>query len=226
MTKGKKLPESIHALVLRRWPTLMFNHYVDYGKENDAWVRIVEILRDIIESIQPLENAEDLAQLRSTRTQLTDAAREYLGRTNQSKKDLGLIIGDLVSTYDQMEEHAKFDEAQVLTAEKALSDTGPQEKPSLPEVEQAPKQTLPPNVMPGMWFKVNTGDESRARRCKLSVIVVEDSNLVFVNYAGEVVIEKSFDEFTEELNTDKSKIIMGHSVFDHALHTAIAGIHQ
>ena len=98
------------------------------------------------------------------------------------------------------------------------------EKVSLPDVEDAPKQVLPPNIMPGMWFKVYTGEETRPRRCKLSVIIVEDSNLVFVDYAGEVIIEKSFDEFSEELETYQSKIIMGHSVFDHALHSVITNI--
>jgi len=225
ITKGKKLPESIHALVLRRWPTLMFNHYVDFGKENDSWVRIVEILRDIIESIQPLENADDLARLKLVRGELTEAAREYLSRTNQSKKDLDQIIADLVSTYDSMEERANFDEEQIVSAEKALNESGPRGKPPLPEVESPPRQALPVDVSPGMWFKVRAGDDGHDRRCKLSVIVVEDSNLVFVNYAGEIVIEKSFDEFAKELETGQSSVIMGHSVFDHALHTAISGIH-
>ena len=32
-TRGKVLPESIHALVLKRWPTMMYNHYLKQGKE-------------------------------------------------------------------------------------------------------------------------------------------------------------------------------------------------
>lgn len=226
VTKNKRLPESVHALVLRRWPTLLFNHYVDFGKENDAWIQIVEILRDIIESIQPPETAEDLARMKAGRTELTKLAREYLSRTNQSKKDLDAVISDLEGTYDAIEERANFAEEQVETATETITNEEPLEKASLPEVEEDPRQVLPPNIMPGMWFKVHTGEDSRPRRCKLSVIIVEDSNLVFVNYTGEVVIEKSFDEFSEELDLYKSKIIMGHSVFDHAFGSAIKNIQK
>lgn len=225
VTKNKKLPESVHALILRRWPTLLFSHYVDFGKENDAWVHTVEILRDIIESIQPPEDAEALARMKANRGELTNLAREYLSRTKQSKKDLDAVISDLEATYDVIEERADFAEEQVESAVEAISNEAPQEKVSLPEVEEKPKQTLPPNIMPGMWFKVHTSDDTRPRRCKLSVIIVEDSNLVFVSYAGEVIIEKGFDEFSEELDLYKSKIIMGHSVFDHALQKVITDIH-
>lgn len=224
VTKGKQLPESVHALILRRWPTLMFNHYVDKGKENDEWVRIVEILRDLIESIQPLENAEDLARMKSVRLKLTETARVFLGRTNQSKRDLKEIITDLESTYDSMEERADFPQEQIQKASDAIEKEAVQEKADLPEVEEEPKQKLPPNVMPGMWFKVFVDADSPPRRCKLSVIIVEDSNLVFVNYSGEVIVEKSFDDFTKELATNESQVIMGHSVFDHALNTAITSI--
>ena len=75
--------------------------------------------------------------------------------------------------------------------------------------------------MPGMWFQVYMGDDKVARRCKLSVIIVEDANLMFVNHKGELVTEKSFDEFKEEVASNKSKMIMGHSAFDHAFKAVI-----
>jgi hypothetical protein len=75
--------------------------------------------------------------------------------------------------------------------------------------------------MPGMWFQVYMGDEKMARRCKLSVIIIEDANLMFVNHKGELVVEKSFDEFNDELSSNKSKMIMGHSAFDHAFKAVI-----
>ncbi len=65
------------------------------------------------------------------------------------------------------------------------------------------------------------GDDKVPRRCKLSVIIVEDANLMFVNHKGELVTEKSFDEFKEEVASNKSKMIMGHSAFDHAFKAVI-----
>ena len=75
--------------------------------------------------------------------------------------------------------------------------------------------------MPGMWFQVYMGEDDIPRRCKLSVIIIEDSNLMFVNYNGVLVAEKSFDEFNEEIAENKTKMIMGHSAFDNAFKAVI-----
>jgi len=65
------------------------------------------------------------------------------------------------------------------------------------------------------------GEDKTARRCKLSVIIVEDANLMFVNHKGELVTEKSFSEFNEEVANDTTKMIMGHSAFDYAFKSVI-----
>ena len=40
-TTGKTLPEAVHPLILKRWPTLMFNHFLSNGKENNEWINLV-----------------------------------------------------------------------------------------------------------------------------------------------------------------------------------------
>ena len=75
--------------------------------------------------------------------------------------------------------------------------------------------------MPGMWFQLFMGENKTIRRCKLSVILVENANLMFVNHKGELVVEKSFDEFNEEIDNETTKIIMGHSAFENAFKTVI-----
>ena len=80
--------------------------------------------------------------------------------------------------------------------------------------------------MPGMWFQVYTGEDKAQRRCKLSVVILEDQKLVFVNYQGEVIVEKNLGEFLDEIAEDKSRVIMGHSVFDHALNSVVQGLQK
>jgi len=48
--------------------------------------------------------------------------------------------------------------------------------------------------------------------------------LVFVDRHGDKVIEKFANEFVEELNDEKSKIIADHSIFNHALGQIINSI--
>ena len=223
ITTGKILPEAVHPLVLKRWPTLMFNHYLNFGKENDKWVEIVELLRDIILSVQPIDSAESLACLLAEKDQLLTRARELLNRTSQSKKDINDVISGLEETHRSLVEHCNFSEQQMEAAEQTVAEQGvPQKEELVHEISAAePRQQLPHDVMPGMWFEVYIDENKPVRRCKLSVIIVEDAKLIFVNHAGELVIEKNFDEFRKELDQGLSRLIMGHSVFDYALSSVI-----
>lgn len=76
---------------------------------------------------------------------------------------------------------------------------------------------LPSNIRPGVWFKVYTGEQTTARRVKLSVIIMEEAKLIFVDRIGVKVLEKDAEIFSEELNSELSLIIADHSAFDHAL---------
>ena len=219
-TTGKTLPEAVHPLILKRWPTLMFNHYIKNGKENNEWVNLVLTLRHIVDSVQPITSPEQLAKLTSEKEELFEQTENYLNISSNSKKD----VKNIVQTYrDTLQEHiddANFTEEEISVAEEIVSNAEPEEEAPIEE-ETSEKATIPANVMPGMWFHVYMGEDKAARRCKLSVIIVEDANLMFVNHKGELVIEKSFDEFNEEITNEKTKMIMGHSAFDHAFKTVI-----
>ena len=84
--------------------------------------------------------------------------------------------------------------------------------------------SLPEGVGPGSWFIVYNGEDKPVRRLKLAVILVHDASMVFVDHLGNVVIEKDAGVFADEIEKGLSGIIMQHSVFDHALHSALETI--
>ena len=219
-TTGKSLPEAVHPLILKRWPTLMFNHYIKNGKENNEWVNIVLTLRHIVESVQPVTSAEHLAKLQSEKDTLLDQTEKYLNISSKSKSDVQNIMSAYKETLQQHIDDANFTEEEVSVAEETIRYAEPVEEPIVEE-EPITKPSIPSNVMPGMWFQLYMGEDTTPRRCKLSVIIVEDSNLMFVNHKGELIVEKSFEEFNDEVASNKTKMIMGHSAFDHALKTVI-----
>jgi hypothetical protein len=238
ITRGKTLPELTHSLVLKRWPTIMYNHYLNHGKENDEWVTIVVTLRDIIESIQPLKTIQDLNKLKGSKDRLIETALEYLNRTNQSKEDIENVITDLETVYQQNIDNAHFEEEPEVVEETDNDSATQQEEVPEEEVqaekveplpiedEEPPPPPLPTNIVPGMWYQLYMGEGKISRRGKLSVIIAQDSNLVFVNYQGGIIVEKSFEEFTDEIEKGLSKTIMGHSVFDHALNRVVTGLNK
>lgn len=219
-TTGRTLPESVHPLILKRWPTLMFNHYLSNGKENDEWVNLVMTLRRIVESVQVITSAEQLTRLMFEKDILSEKIEKYLNVSSKSKKDVKNIM---VSYRQAIQDHiddANFSEEEVSVAEETVSTEGPIEEAPIEE-ETGDRPTIPSNVMPGMWFQVYMGEDQQPRRCKLSVILVEDASMMFVNHKGELLIEKSFDEFNEEIANETTKMIMGHSAFDHAFKAVI-----
>lgn len=220
-TTGKTLPESVHPLILKRWPTLLFNHYLKNGKENNEWVNLVLTLRHIVESVQPILSAEQLAKLIADRDDLFKQTEKFLNQSSKSKKDVKNIMAVYRQTVQLHIDDANFSEEEVSVAEEVISQAEPVEETLIEEEATGEKPTLPANIMPGMWFQVYMGEDQVARRCKLSVIIVEDANLMFVNYKGELVTEKSFDDFKAEIANNRSKMIMGHSAFDHAFKAVI-----
>ncbi len=219
-TTGKTLPEAVHPLILKRWPTLMFNHYLSNGKENNEWVNIVLTLRHIVESVQPITSAEQLTRLMFEKDILFDKTENYLNASSKSKKDVQNIIETYKETIQSHIDDANFSKEEVSTAEETINNEEPVEEAPIEE-DTGDRPSIPSNITPGMWFQVYMGEDHPARRCKLSVILVEDANLMFVNYKGELVVEKSFDEFNEEIANNTSKVIMGHSAFDHAFKSVI-----
>lgn len=113
----------------------------------------------------------------------------------------------------------------------------PVEMASEPDAEEAAEVEIPPeqaaraklqklsaDVQPGAWFIVYNGENRPVRRLKLAVILMQDATLVFVDHLGNVVIEKDAEEFAAELERGASGVIMQHSVFDHALRSALTSI--
>ncbi len=218
-TTGKTLPEAVHPLILKRWPTFMFNHYLSNGKENNEWVNLILTLRLIVESVQPVHSAEALAKILAEKDELFETTEKYLNITSSSKKDVQTVMQAYKDTVQQHIDDANFTEKEVDIAEQVLSEAEPVAEP--PVEEESDKPEIPSNVMPGMWFQLYMGEDHIPRRCKLSVIIVEDANMMFVNHKGELVTEKSFEDFNAEVAADKTKMIMGHSAFDHAFKAVI-----
>jgi hypothetical protein len=222
-TSGKVLPESVHALILKRWPTIMFNHFLQNGKDNSDWISMVLTLRQIIEFVQPIKTPEQLARIKQRKDILFEVTEGYLSESITSRRDIRQVMDAFIETVTNNIEDANFNDESVEQAEHNLPpDTSEQdviedEKQDLPEI--------PPNTVPGMWFQIYMGEDKIIRRCKLSVILIEDAKLLFVDHKGELVSEKTFDEFNAEVAQGKTEAIMGHSTFDHAFKAVIHKIH-
>jgi len=232
-TLEKKLPSLVHKLILKLWPTLMFNHYIKHGKQNDGWISLVTTLGELIDSVQTPTNAHDYKFLQDNHQDMIARVEKRLNRSKRAKEHTAEAVENLTKTYEHLLDTEEFDEA--LSAPElptmpvmdtpVSEETAPTEEQlaaqaALAEEEpvdlRAKLQLLPSDVRPGVWFQV-TMDNQKIRRLKLSVIIMEEALLVFVDHNGERVVEKDAETFAEELKSGQAQLIMHHSVFDHAL---------
>ena len=234
VTLGKELPAKIRTLVLKVWPSLMFNYYLNNGKANDEWVDMLMVLDKVIESVQPTVSFEDMEAQGFGCKYIVDVVREKLKRCHKSVNILAQVIEDLQSTYADLRERsdaldekrstsAESDELETCVEVTPAEDVGPEQDP-MEQIVKDKLEKLPAAVQPGAWYVIYNGEDKPVRRLKLAVILVDEAILVFVDHLGNVVIEKDAEVFTKELENGLSGLIMQHSVFDHALSAALDSI--
>ncbi len=196
---------------------------------------LIDTLRDFLyETKQSKEDTDNSLQALKNTYKLMIEESDF-NKTTEIKSDHE--IEDKESLFDQdsqIEEEITLESfpCDIEFLEAAINNTGEfiadaeENNPvdSKSEISRAKVANLPREVRPGVWFEIFNGDDRAVRRLKLSVIIMEEAKLIFVDRLGVKVIEKDAAIFTEELNDKKSKFIADHSAFDHALSHVISSL--
>ena len=239
-----EMPRLVHSLVLKHWSTLMFHRYIREGKNSESWNQAVTILSQLLLCLQAPANQQQWHALKSRQLGLIDSIRLALYATRQNRLEIDTAIDHLVHAFKQVLDKHDFsndidnndaspDAAAIDFYDTAAFDKLPAidaESPRLTPMEEAAELArdkvalLPAEVRPGVWFEIYNGEDSPPRRLKLSVIIMEDAELVFVDRLGVREMTKDAALFADELSQDKSRFIADHSIFDHALSHVISSL--
>ncbi|VAW68161.1 hypothetical protein MNBD_GAMMA10-2247, partial [hydrothermal vent metagenome] len=216
-------------------------NFIKYGKNSEQWSDSVAVVKQLIQLLQPIQSSQAHHYLNSEKTQLLDTIQNTLLNTKQHPVEIETEINNIFLTFEDMlknsaysaEALAKEETYFVSVDEEAEPERGTFDDMDMPDIdlpdteinplqEQADKarekiSQLPADVRPGVWFKVYNGEDNVARRAKLSVIIMEEARLIFVDRIGVKIIEKDAEIFREELTAGTSQTISDHSAFDHAL---------
>jgi hypothetical protein len=225
---GKRIPKDVQPLILKHWPTLMINRYIMHGNESELWTQSSKLCQLIFELLQPVKHKFQLEQLSNQYEALIEVVSDELHETKQDRTAIDAQLVTLKNIFEKMIDeysHLLIDEKElsseeidyVVQKEMAKYDAAMarirEEEESV--VEKVAR--LPTYVKPGTWFEIYNGEDNPVRRLKMSVILIETGNIVFVDRKGIKGIEKDAGEFAEELENKKSQLIADHSTFDHAL---------
>lgn len=251
--KGKQLPKQLEPVVLKLWPTQMYQQYLNYGKDSAQWLESVQTLQKLMNSIQPPATQKELQQLIHHQDEILQLIQNKLYASQQDKEQINQAIYNLSEIYLELINSADIHDPEELNFEdfalqtisgdtSALADIhhkhsaanienlflhDEQLQPAQPVADKREQlQLLPREVKPGLWFELYDGDDKSVRRLKLSVIIMEEAQLIFVNRQGVRIMEKNAKDFAAELESGKSSIIADHSVFDQALTNVISALQK
>ncbi len=158
---------------------------------------------------------------------LLQAVNDELYNRQQDKDDIANQIAELKSYFLQIIENYGLkvvDENDNKIPEEELKETSTDNTED--ELQHVKKQTeiarqkiaqLSSSTKPGVWYEIYNGEDRAIRRLKLSVILTDAAQLIFVDRKGVKVIEKDAAVFAKELEEDRSRMLADHSTFDHAL---------
>lgn len=238
--KKQKLPKPAQKLILKHWSTLLFHRYIKHGKNSDEWREAVNNILQLIILLQPVESSQAHHKLTTESDQVLDNIHNALLETRQNPTEIELEINNTFIVLQDMLEKSSFNpenstndqtyfslvdneqsnmESDELDEPEIELDNLTPDDPLHEQTEQARLKIaqLPYDVRPGVWFEVYNGEDKALRRTKLSVIIMEEAKLIFVDRVGVKVLEKDAEEFSKEIENNKSQVISDHSAFDHAL---------
>ena len=233
----KQIPNKVRPIVLKHWSTLMLNRYIRHGRNSEQWVQSVLLLKLLLKCIQPIKYASQYNLLKNNHMALLQAVNDELYNTQQDKSDIVNQVAELKSYFLQMiddygykvvdKNNNKINEQDVEESEETSTDTTEDELQHVQQQTKIARQKLAQltsSTRPGVWYEIYNGEDKVVRRLKLSVILTDTAQLIFVDRKGVKVIEKDAEEFAKELEDNRSRILADHSTFDHALGNVISAL--
>ena len=224
---NKKIPNEVRPLVLKHWSTLMLNRYIRYGRDSQQWMQSVLLLKLLLKCMQPIRYPSQFNMVKNNHLALIEAVNDELYETQQDKNSIKQQIYSLKTYFLQMMEEYDLklvDENNVeITGEALLEEETEGTEEELQQIQnqiETAKQKiaqLTSSTKPGVWYEIYNGEDRAVRRLKLSVILTDAAQLIFVDRKGMKVLEKDAAVFAKELEENRSRVLADHSTFDHAL---------
>ncbi len=230
----KQIPNNVRPLILKNWSTLMLNRYIRHGRNSQQWVQSVLLLKLLLKCIQPIKYSSQYNLLKNNHMALLQAVNDELYDTQQDKNEIANQVAELKAYLLQMIDDYGFkvvdENDKEVSAEVLIETSMDTTEDELEHVQQQTKiarqklARLTSSTKPGVWYEIYNGEDKAVRRLKLSVILTDAAQLIFVDRKGVKVIEKDAEEFAKELEENRSRILADHSTFDHALGKVITAL--
>ena len=232
--RGKTLPKELYKLVLKGFAPLLLAVHKRHGPDSRHWFKSTDTFRQIVESVQPHEDPGEVAIIAKRSDDLLERARKLLSPVTKRMQNDNLL-DSLKAIYDRIKQQHQDNIQQGQQTVDASQVPDPFDytlnEPSVTDTSELDSmmdpvdimQRLPAEVKTGIWVDLYQGNEGN-RRLKLSAILEDSAQLVFIDETGSDSVIKPVLEFVDELDVERSRIIQENNLFDKALSTVLTNI--
>lgn len=235
-TASIELPKIVRSLIYGPWSNVLFVTGLKHGFVSEEWAENMNVLSDLIWSIQPRASAEERQRL----IRMIPALMQNLKKGLDAVSYNPFEVSELFSGLEEI--HLARIRGESLSGSRvALPSVAPQEPPKVqsaaPVASPAPiasaeallatdphMQTVS-EFAPGSWFDLNNEDGS-VLRCRLAATIKATGKYIFVNRSGMKVAEKTQQDLAFALKAGNLKIIDNSMLFDRALESIVSGMRK
>lgn len=198
--QDRDIPKECQSIILKLWPSALFKILKSHGDQTPQWNNAIRMYIDLIDSIQPISNIEQFRQLKEHFISIA--------RSNNSTLLLYHTPDSVESGIKSLISYYNF----LLGTTKKSGFSSNNQPAALEKIA-----TLPSNIKPGIWCELYVDENTPARRLRLSVINMQNGNLIFVNRNGIKKLEKDALVFSAELKEGLSKVYKHDALFTRTL---------
>lgn len=218
-TDGKELPSAVLLMLLQPWSDYLAFILLRYGETSDSWLQSVQVIDDVLWSIEPKENNADKSRQLEMHDGLIDVLQtgfDTIGYDQAKGKKLLEALFSLQKMALQSKQAEPAPEpmrskleamADVKAGKSADTDAEPtpEEKKMIENLKM---------IEFGTWFEFVGG-----KRLKVAWYNSKTSHYMLVDQMGKKVAMKSGLELARDMLSHKAKVIAGSSkpFFERAL---------
>ena len=188
---NNNIPILAHELTLKIWPQFMYKKCVKEGVKSEYWSKGNKCFSKIIDYLQPVENISKWLEINDNRHEFVESIHSLLCESDIDTKRISINTEALKKAIDvninkfKNENTSLFDKNEFAEKSSEIVDG---------------LSDLPDYVKVGEWFDLYTSEKTAANRLKLSLIIKEQGQLVFVDHRGIKGMVKDIGVFAEELS--------------------------
>lgn len=244
---GKALPKVVVELLREGWSNYLFLLYVRHGTEDQTWQAAVQVVDDLIWSVEKDAGFGRRSELLKMIPSLLQRLREGLNSISFSKNRMRELFSELEGEHmaclrgpgsepEPVAEVGAHLADQTLPGNALLDvEQGVQVILETPVLEPLDENTygetddesvaMVDSMAVGAWVEF-LGDKGEKSRCKLAAIIRASGKYIFVNRVGIKVVEHTRSSLIKEAQAGLINMLDNALLFDRALESVIGHLRE